>query len=189
MKRFAILRPGDPSVTRQDIDSWAILNTVALLYNELEKHTAEWPDIRAVSWVRSYWAPGTSWSMCLYTGPDLANVGRYNEFCSMPFLAINEVVETACVDAELRLANLSQTIPGLITVVASGEDLPDGAAAWGEFAPQWVRSYVGTSQNEVVAAFVADGLDFDALKAQTDKNGWTLHRVVEIRPDEYLAES
>lgn len=186
MKRFAILRKLDPNLTREDLDSGAVESILNLAVQEVDPAEASNPHVTPVNWVRSYWEPGTSWGLCLYTGHDELSIERYHDFCEIPYVTIREVHETEYPENAVPRDKVSLIEPRLVTVEANGARFSADVKSWGELAPHWVRSYTDVNGQFVVALFQSDGIDMDALEARALENGWTLHRTVEIRPGDYL---
>ena len=186
MKRFAILRNLDPNLTREDLDSGAVESILNLAVQEVDPGEASNPHVTPVNWVRSYWEPGTSWGLCLYTGHDELSIERYHDFCEIPYVTIREIHETECPENAAPLNKVLLREPRMITVEADGARFPRDAEAWGDLAPNCVRSYTGVDGQFVVALFQSDSIDMPALEARALENGWTLHRTVEIRPGDYL---
>ena len=184
MKRFAILRNLDPNLTREDLDSGAVESILNLAVQEVDPGEASNPHVTPVNWVRSYWEPGTSWGLCLYTGHDELSIERYHDFCEIPYVTIREVIETE--RAEAPALTEADGDPAFLTIEAPSDGIPHGAEAWGDLAPNWVRSYTGIDAKFVVALFQSDGIDPEDLEARALANGWTVHRIVEIRPTDYL---
>ena len=186
MKRFAILRNPDPKTTRADIDAGAMDALLSLAGVQATPGEAYDPIVAGISWVRSYWAPGTSWGLCLYTGRDETAIEEYHRLCEVPFVTIHEVDEVALADAAPYLPALSRTEPGILAIEAPTGGGTPGAETWTDLAPHWIRSYHDRALGTVVAAFRLDGLDLGAVEERAASEGWVLHRVVEIRPEEYL---
>ena len=91
MKRFAILRdlPGD--FGWEQIDANAIQNLIYMGIPEKDRALAWEPRILGVSWVRSYWQPGSTWGLCLYEAPDVQSVRDWHELCDIAYAGIREV--------------------------------------------------------------------------------------------------
>ena len=185
MKRFAILRNLDPEMTRQDIDSGAVETLISLSVQDIDPGAEFNPEITGVNWVRSYWAPGTSWGLCLYTGRDEEAIERYHSVCEVPFVTIREVSETDSGVAEPHFGGAGSSEPAILAIEARMDGGPAEGKEWGALAASWVRSYTDTGEGTVVGLFRTDRLDIDAVKRRARTRGWTLHDIVEIRPSDY----
>jgi hypothetical protein len=189
MKSFAILREIPPTLTWDEVDSSAVQNIINMGLTDITPEIAWDPRVVGVKWVRSYWAPGTDWGLCLYTADSAENVKAWHDECGVAYAGIQEVEELAP-GGEVPYDPGFHKDPDASRLVALEghadamfqEALPPEVAA----NATWIRAYVDRATDQVYALFRADHLPdaatFDAL-AQA---GWKARRVVEIKPGDYI---
>ncbi len=179
MKHFAILRTVPNDLTWDQFDGAAIQNMINLqLMGDPGniQWTAQIPD---VTWVRSYWAPGSTWGTCLYTAPDEATVREWHDICRVDYARIREVdvVEAAePVGDYPRGFHEPGTAAPLIVIETAAEGsvgAPDGL--------RWIRTYRDAASGEELRLFHAP----EPAWATVLGIPVPARRVVEVRPGDY----
>lgn len=179
MKRFAILRDVPKDLNWEQVDSSAIQNMISMGMPESDRALAWEPRILGVSWVRSYWQPGSNWGTCLYEAPDAQTVRDWHDLCEVPYAGIREVEVDESSEAESAYPRgfheSGESAPLLAVEVACG---PDAPAAPGY---RWIRTYRDPATNEELRLYLpseAANLDGPPVRGE-------VRRVVEIRPGDY----
>jgi hypothetical protein len=184
MKRFAILREVDPNLTWGDVDSSALQNIFNMQLG-LEPADAFEPRILGVRWVRSYWAPGTDWALCLYTGQSDEQVERWHDWCEVPYVEIREIDEHTASDIPYSTGwHGTPDESGLIAAEGPCDMDLDGALAG---AATLVRSYIDNERGTTTALISAAEGRADVI-ANLSATGWVTYRVVELKPSDYGIE-
>jgi hypothetical protein len=179
MKRFAILRDIPPGLTWEEVDSAAIQNMLYMGIPEKDRAIAWEPRILGVSWVRSYWEPGSNWGTCLYTAPDEEAVRHWHDLCQVPYVDIRPI------DVEEEIGEADEYPRGFhepydtAPLLAVETDEPAAVASEGEYL--WIRTYrYRDSQRELRLYLPSERANLDAPPAAGQ-----VRRVVEIRPEDY----
>ena len=182
MKHFIIHRDLGPDMTWEKIDAGAVHSLITEGANG-DRAIAWVPEIAEVSWIRSYWAPETSWAVCHYVGPNQAAVQLRNDLCETAYLRIREVavieadgIEPA--DYPNGHHSTSTDAPLLAVESALGFDShpvpPNGY--------RWIRTLRNTADKE----------DLHIFQREQSSNGdvaplpGSVHRVAEVRPADYM---
>jgi hypothetical protein len=183
MKRFAILRDLDPGMTREELDAGAIQTIVNMGLGSVEPAIAWEPRISGIRWIRSYWAPGTNWAVCLYTARDAESIDIYHSMCNLPFVSYAEIEESERAGGPLP-PGFGEGAPRLLCIEAPSESIGD-PFTWGLLDARWIRSYTDVSDGRILAVFEADGLETRALPERSNTD-WIFREIVEVTPSEYL---
>lgn len=206
MKRFAIERKNEATITREDVDAGAMQTVLTLAQSQREPGIEPNPFSERVAWVRSYWHEGTTWGLCLYTGPDLVDIAEYHRVCEVPFVEFREVDELTDDLATVNDLGLTELLEGesLFTIEAPlGADATADAAAFarlprtlteaaggleGSFDHvRWIRAYWDAERRGVLSLYATrEAATIDALTRLLDGSGVTVRPVTEISPGEYL---
>ena len=238
MPKFAVLRDLPATLTRADLDSMAIESVIAQdIYNAFCRHygrpggPAELADYAAntsvqegaspvdldspsgtgVRWIRSYWAPGTSWATCLYEAGSIAQLRNFQTSCQLDGgIVFREVTELASpghtdhagctiappdgwdlVSIDMPVDGSTETLETVVptmSAVAAKPPLRNGIAA------RWVRAYwpsaAGSPDQDAPESNESDPiiLSLFAAPAPTVRALSArpdAHRVVEVTPQEY----
>lgn len=204
MKRFAILRRLETTTTREDWDAGAMQTLLNLRAEHTDKVGTQ-PNFRSVAWVRSYWHEGSTWGLCLYEAPELAEVANYHEICEVPYVEFRDVAEASADDVELNEFGLTALSEGesLFTIEAvldaTEPDEPAFATLPASLAGasgglegsldhiRWVRAYWDEERGSALALYATrEAGTITALAQVLEGSGATVRPVVEIAPGEYL---
>ena len=200
MKRFAILRDFDPATTQEDIDAGALETLLNMASADLVKGMIWEPGLYGVSWIRTYWQPGTGWAMCLYGGETEESIEHYHSLCDVDYVEIREV-------SELGPESIEGTDPReeagdgqeIIAVEGRGQPANDDEATMrqlgtllrsaeerGGLAPsEWIRTYWDGERGVAVSFFAADAR-WEEVRDALEPHGYTVRRVLKVDPREYL---
>ena len=238
MPKFAVLRDLPPSLTRADLDGMAIESVIAQdLYNGFCRHygrpggTADLadyaantsgqedagpvdldsPDGAGVRWIRSYWAPGTSWAACLYEAGSIAELRNFQTSCQLDGgIGFREVTELAnpgrtddagrtiappdgwdLVSMDIPMDESNPTIEAVaptMNAAAAKPPLRNGIAA------RWVRAYwpsdAESPNQEMLEPNGSEPIILSLFAAPAPavralRARPDAHRVVEVTPQEY----
>ena len=189
MKRFAILRDLDPAFTWDEMDVAAIQTIVNTGQGEADLDVAWEPRIMGASWIRTLWAPGTSWGLCLYGGKDREAVERYNVLCGLPYERIDEVEDVESPVAREGYPRGRRVEAHDVPLLAiegpasalppSGLDQPTAPASG------WIRTYCPAEMETALAVFKKDSIPAELIKRYEDE-GCEIRRIVEVAPADYL---
>lgn len=221
MPTFAILRALPETTTRSDCDAMA-LESIAMidLYNRFCRTQGEKPSSREmmtsafedgflaapaatdqrldsqVRWIRSYWAPGTTWGMCLYEAPNGGELGEFQLACAVDTgvrtwevtevrdpANTNGVGDTTEPPEGWDLVAIDVPIPEKARVAeALTEAAGQAPLSTGEDA-RWIRAYVAVDDENGSAALALFAVPAPAIDTAMRESG--AHRIVEIRPEDY----
>ena len=159
---------------------------------------AEWE----VRWIRSYWAPGTSWAVCLYEAASVDDLRTFQTTCQADEgVGVREVLEVANPKRTDGAGGTAGVPPGWELValdLPTGETPPErtevstAVVAAGRRPPldgctgaEWVRAYwpdwvEGRAEDSGLALFAVPSATVErTLRSES------VHRVVEVTPEEY----
>ncbi len=179
MKRFAILRDVPPDMSWEQVDAAAIQNMISMGLSEDDRHIAWEPSVLGVSWVRSYWEPGSSWGTCLYTAPDGETVKRWHDLCQVPYVSIREIEVEEDPEIEDKYPRgFHETRDGAPLVAVEAAD-PGSPAL--EDGYRLIRKYRYPDSREELQLFLPTGPE----RPPAPTLPGIVRRVVEIRPGDY----
>lgn len=163
-------------------------------------------NIGYISWVRTYWQPGTGWATCLYAARDANAIELYHNVCGVPYVEFNEITELVpeVTDAktfegaepghDAPLFAVDTPVPAAADVDArlfadatrflSIAGCPDVADTSG--AVRWIRTYWDEGRSRALALYAAPSPDFIEDLAATCPPDITVRPVTELRPEEYV---
>jgi hypothetical protein len=188
VKRFAILREIPPTLTWDEVDSSAVQNIINMGLTDITPDIAWDPSVIGVKWIRSYWAQGTDWGLCLYTAESADNVKAWHDQCGVPYAGIQEVEELEGAPVEYE-PGFHKDVDASRLVALEGradamfqEALPHALLA----GSTWIRAYVDQRASQVFALFTASESADPAALMELEAAGWKARRVVEIKPGNYI---
>ncbi len=154
-----------------------------------------------VRWIRSYWAPGTRWATCLFEASNLAALTHYHSTCDQDGgVNISEIVEVASDRFADEAGETLAPPDGWELLAVDGQregGAPESADAVteqmealaalpplkGDSDAHWVRAYYDAENQRALGLFAAAPQE----GAATATPGLEARRIVEIRPEDYLA--
>ncbi|MGD9933062.1 MAG: hypothetical protein AB7T37_05015 [Dehalococcoidia bacterium] len=210
MKKFAILRSVEPTMTRSEVDVAALQSIFSLGAIDIppdEAYDSRLTRESQLSWIRSFWHEGSDWGLCLYTARSVVDLEVYHTECAVPYVAFDPVAElrsdrfTEAESGRTRLPagcvqfSIEATLPP--TVAAESGDLENIrwlAAQCGAVIPEgltgpvhWVRAYVHESSPRVLAVYAApDETTRQKLTEAFEAARATVRPLTEITPEEYI---
>ena len=224
MPTYAILRDIPDTFTRADYDAVA-LESIALidLYDRFcqtlghrpasrEALTSELTPPRGwaagdavdrdqpvnwrVRWIRSYWAPGTTWGVCLYEAPSASSLEEFQLTCAVDQgVSTWEVTEirdatntddagdTSETPEGWELAAMEVPIPEESHAAAAMTDAAGQAPLSADEAARWIRAYVAVNEEDASAPLALFAAPAPVVSAVARES--RAYRIVEIRPDDY----
>lgn len=178
MKNFAILRSVPEDLTWTQIDAAALQNMSYMGLAEDEADLAWEPKVLGVNWVRSYWEPGSSWGVCLYTARDEQAVRDWHDLCQVEYAGITEIEieEAPGMDAYPRGFHGPREAAPLVAVEAPAPGHAPAPNDW-----RWIRTYRDAASGAELQLFLPDGATTERPLAERG----AVRRVVELRPEDY----
>lgn len=180
MKRFAILRDLPRDLTWEEVDSASIQNMIYMGIPDRDRALAWEPRILGVSWIRTYWEPGSNWGTCLCEAPDAQSVRDWHDLCEVSYAGIREVEVEESGESTGQYPRgfheLATAAPLLAVETESQTGKPSSEPGY-----RWIRTYRVPGTSEELRLYLPTGaanLDVPPVCGQ-------VRRVVEIRPDDY----
>ncbi|HET7738999.1 MAG TPA: hypothetical protein VFK32_10535 [Tepidiformaceae bacterium] len=210
MRKFAIRRALDPTMTRDEVDAGALQSLFNLSAINVPIEEAFDPRLSRDSeleWVRSYWQEGGDWGLCLYTARTESELALYHTACALPYVSFTAVDELWSPDSTDPTSGRAVVPPGAVLFTLEGalaatapvEPGPGdvesflrrldygGVVTPGEAGTRWVRAYVDTESRVVIGTFLAhDERTYLAIAGRAQDTGVIIRRVIEVTPSEYL---
>ncbi len=188
MKLYAIRRNHiPPEMTWTEMDGAVI----EILMNQgigLDEDAVPWePRVLGVEWVRTYWAPGTNWGLCLYTSPTDQKVKDFHELCDVPYAEIREIdqVEPEAASTDYRRGfHEALEEPPLLAITGTKAGIED-AIVGSNGAVRWIRTYADKNGESATALVEPASASRTDLEADLVAAGFEIRRVVEFSRSDY----
>ena len=214
VRKFAIRRSLNPTMTREDVDAGALQSIFTLSAIGVPPEEAFDPRLSRDSeleWIRSYWQEGSDWGLCLYTARSESELELFHTACALPYVSFTAVDEVGSIETSDPITGRALVPPGAVLFTVEGtlertiaespsglpelddlesllEQLEGGEVIRGAAAGvRGVRAYVDNEEGRVIGTFLApDEPSYLEIADSAQGSRVTVRRVVEVTPSEYL---